>query len=120
MFLSPYFLLDKGSVKGINAGLLSDAITPVTLAFWFMDDGGQQDYRGYGLQFHTQGFTVNEVKALCDILNTKFGLDCWQKFNKGKPIIAISGKSYDKFFGLVNTHIHESMRYKFPQGNRTQ
>lgn len=85
-----------------------------------MDDGGQQDYRGYGLQFHTQGFTVNEVNALCTILNTKFGIECWTKFNKGKPIIAVSGLSYEVFFDLVKPHILESMRYKFPQGSRTQ
>ena len=73
--LSPYFLLEESSVKGINPELLSEAISPVSLAFWFIDDGGQQDYRGYGLQFHTQGFTVEEVNALCNILNTKFGLN---------------------------------------------
>jgi hypothetical protein len=84
-----------------------------------MDDGGQQDYRSYGLQLHTQGFTPSEVEALCDILANQFDLDCWMKFNKQKPIIAISGKSYITFFGLVKEHIHESMRYKFPIGSRT-
>ena len=84
-----------------------------------MDDGGQQDYRGYGLQLHTQGFTVDEVQSLCVLLRDKFGLDCWLKFNKGKPIIAISGHSYTVFLGLVGPHIHESMRYKFPSGSRT-
>ena len=92
-------------------------LTPVSLAFWFMDDGGRQDYRGYGLQFHTQGFTVPEVQALCAILNDKFSLECWVKFNKRKPIIAISGRSYITFFGLVHEYIHDSMRFKFPTGS---
>lgn len=84
-----------------------------------MDDGGQQDYRSYGLQYHTQGFTVEEVKSLCDILRKRFNLECWDKLNKGKPIIAISGSSYSHFFSLVQPHIHESMRHKFPKGSRT-
>lgn len=117
VFLRPLFIINGR--KGIVPTLMMKALTPVSLAFWFMDDGGQQDYRGYGLQFHTQGFTVEQVNALCHILKTKFGLDCWTKFNKGKPIIAVSGLSYVTFFNLVSGHIHESMRHKFPKGSRT-
>ena len=117
LFLHTLFIVN--GVKHILPEVLCDLITPVSLAFWFMDDGGQQDYRSYGLQFHTQGFTPSEVQALCGILTNKFGLDCWMKFNKHKPIIAISGKSYITFFDLVKEYIHESMRYKFPTGSRT-
>lgn len=117
LFLHTLFIVN--GLKHIIPSLLMEAINPVSLAFWFMDDGGQQDYRGYGLQFHTQGFTVDEVQSLCDILTIKFGLDCWVKFNKQKPIIAVSGNSYSTFFGLVCPYIHESMRYKFPTGSRS-
>lgn len=117
LFLHNLFIV-KGT-KHILPELLIHAITPVSLAFWFMDDGGQQDYVGYGLQLHTQGFTVTEVESLCAILQDKFGLDCWVKSNKRKPIIAISGHSYALFLSIVGPHIHESMRFKFPTGSRT-
>lgn len=117
LFLHTLFIVD--GVKHILPSLLIEHLTPVSLAFWFMDDGGQQDYRSYGLQFHTQGFTVAEVQSLCDILSSKYGINCWVKFNKSKPIIAVSGNSYSVFFKLVSPHIHESIRYKFPVGSRT-
>lgn len=91
-----------------------DLVTPVSLAFWFIDDGGRQDYRGYGLQFQTQGFTENEVDWLCKLLQDKFGLNCWRKSNKGRPIIAVSGHSYNIFFELVKNYMHESMYFKLP------
>lgn len=116
LFLHKLFFTDR--VKSILSNLI-DYLTPVSLAYWFMDDGGRQDYVGYGLQLHTQGFTNVEVEILCNILRTKFNLDVWMKRNKGKPIIAISGHSYDKFFNLVNAFIVKSMRRKFPKGARS-
>lgn len=112
------FLYDAFIIKGKKCIIpaLNELISPISLAFWFMDDGGQQDYRGYGLQFHTQGFTESEVDLLCKILQDKFGLNCWRKSNKGKPIIAISGHSYDTFFGLIKDYMHESMYCKLPSG----
>nr|YP_007475429.1 hypothetical protein H888_mgp16 [Microbotryum cf. violaceum BFL-2013]AGE14643.1 hypothetical protein [Microbotryum cf. violaceum BFL-2013] len=103
------FLHDVFIVEGKKCVLpvLYDLITPISLAFWFMDDGGRQDYRSYGLQFHTQGFTTSEVDwpaRLCragKLLQDKFDLKCWRKSNKGRPIIAVSGHSYNTFFGLI-------------------
>lgn len=58
LFLHEVFIIEG---KKHILPVLNDLVTPVSLAFWFMDDGGRQDYRGYGLQFHTQGFTLAEV-----------------------------------------------------------
>ena len=116
---------EAGSSKGkkvIDASVLSDRITPVSLAYWFMDDGGLLSYRPnrYGIQLHTQGFTTSEVESLVKVLHDKFGLKCWTKLNKGKRTIAISGHSYATFFNLVKPFIHTSMMHKLPQGHRTQ
>jgi hypothetical protein len=116
VFLYQMFIVD--GVKSIQFDILFDAITPVSLAFLFMDDGGSHPSR-YSLQLNTQGFTFQEVESLCTLLRNKCKLECWVKLNKGKPIIAISGKSYDKFFELVNKHIHVSMRRKFPNLPKT-
>lgn len=74
LFLHDLFIISNS--KYIVAEVLLDAITPVSLAYWFMDDGGRQDYTGYGLQLHTQGFNEEEVLALCNILTVKFNLLC--------------------------------------------
>jgi len=118
LFLNKLFIVN--GIKHILPDLLANAITPISLAFWFMDDGSQLDYRSYGLQYNTHAFSVEEVNSLCTILQDKFGLQCWIKYNKGKPTIVISGHSYNNFFKLVNNYIHESMRFKFPSGTRTK
>ena len=117
-FLADLFIVDGKKV--INTTLLAPYLTDVALAYWFMDDGSVSSTPDrYGLSLHTQGFTPTEVDALIDLLVTKFGLDCWRRTNKGLPMITISGHSYAVFFALVSPYIHESMRRKFPTGNRT-
>lgn len=82
-----------------------------------MDDGGKMDYgpnKGKGIHLHTQGFQDTEVDNLCAGLNSKFGLNCWRGTNKGKPIVIISGKSYETFLKIVEPEIIPSMRNKLP------
>lgn len=117
--LANIFLL-KGK-KVINIAELGPVFSAVSLAFWFMDDGGLLSYKPgrYGIQLHTQGFSKAEVEALARLLKQNYGLECWLKLNKGLWTIAISGDSYNTFFALVSPHIHESMRRKLPKGSRT-
>lgn len=88
-----------------------------------MDDGHCASNGRYGIYLNTQGFTYTSVEALCFILKNQLYLDCWVASKKSKsnlPYIVISGHSYNTFFNLVKPYIHPSMRYKFPQGSRTQ
>jgi len=97
-----------------------------------MDDGGKLDYssnKGKGIVFNTHCFTEAEVRQMCIELEAKFGLAlalgqsrtkvCWLKFNKGKPIIAISGSSYDKFLEYTSSYIFPTMRAKLPSPRST-
>jgi hypothetical protein len=82
-----------------------------------MDDGGKLDYsrnEGKGLVFNTQSFTEEEVQQMCIELQSKFNFNCWVKFNKNKPVIVISGSSYEDFFNLTNEFIVPSMKKKLP------
>lgn len=112
LFLHDIFISE--GKKCVQLDRLRTWFNPVSMALWYMDDGGRQDYRGNGLQFHTQGFKVKEVQDLCTLLRA-LGLDCWVKYNKGKPIIAVSGHSYDKFIQLRGPYIHKSMWRKLPK-----
>ena len=47
-------------------------LTPISLAYWYMDDGSIKDKKSKAVYFNTQGFLLNEVKLLSTILNTKF------------------------------------------------
>jgi len=97
--LAKLFLNIQGK-KMVKDGLIRDHLTPRGLAYWFMDDGGKLDYssnKGKGIVFNTHSFNEAEVRQMCIELEAKFGLVCWLKLNKGKPTIAISGSSYERF-----------------------
>ena len=102
--------------------LLKKFITPVSLAYWFMDDGSQKYKQSKGLILNTHGFTLKEVELLCDILKEKFDLKA--KPRKQKHLykeeirvyyqIYISGDSFETFNNLVYNEFFPSMLYKWP------
>jgi hypothetical protein len=52
---------------------LMDLLTERGLAYWIMDDGYKYSK---GLYICTDSYTFEETEFLCDILRTKFGLEC--------------------------------------------
>ena len=81
----------------------------MALAYWFMDDGGllsyNKDYLRRGTVLNTQGFAKDECELLRDNLNKSFGFNCWCKKNKGKTIIAFSGKEWHHLWQLISPHV---------------
>lgn len=121
--LAELLVLNNSGVKckkHIKLLLVENHLTPLGLAYWFMDDGGKssynKDYVRKGFAFNTHGFQESEVELLCQGLKTKFGLECWPKANKNKHIIVISAKSYEKMMSLIDDFIIPSMRHKLPYG----
>lgn len=104
--------------KSVSCFFKLNSISPISLAYWFMDDGGQlaynKDYIRKGVVFNTQNFPRTQVEILSDNLNTHYGLESWIKSNKNKPIIAISGKKYHHIERIMLPFIIPSMRYKLP------
>jgi hypothetical protein len=104
----------------INEIYIKDLITPISLAFWYMDDGGRAYYKNkrsltdMACILNTQSFTVKEVKLLISILNTKFNLNTFIAYNKKKPIIYIPNKNYKIFYNLINPYVIDTFRYKLP------
>lgn len=114
--LAKLFINPEGK-KGISPNLVKNHLTPRGLAYWFMDDGGKLDYtsnEGKGIVLNTQCFDEAEVKDMALELQTKFDLITWVKLNKGRWIIVISGKSFERFLELVGPYIIESMVHKLP------
>lgn len=94
---------------------------PITIAYWFMGDGGKESSRklfsSKGIQLHTQGFDYNSNQILADSLKRRYGWDIALKPERDKPnqyFIEISPKSYDSFIEHVGPFIHPSMSHKLP------
>jgi len=64
---------------------IESTLTAVGLAYWYMDDGGIKDVNNRGVFLNTQGFTLADNNILCDVLKSKFSLQC-------KPVPAFEKK----------------------------
>ena len=110
--------LNIDSKKSINSFFVENAISLISLAYWFMDDKGRlsynKDYNRKDLVFNTQGFTFTEAMILSENLNNAYNLNSWVKENKKKPVIAISGKKYNEIKNIIFPHIIHTMKYKLP------
>ena len=110
--------LDHQGKKTITSFFKENPISPISLAYWFMDDGGllsyKKDWPRKGLVFNTQGFSFAEVETLSQNLNRSYDLKTWVKLNKKKPIIAVSGRESEQISRVFLPHMHESLKYKVP------
>lgn len=104
-------------VKRVNQFLL-DHITPVALAYWYMDDGSIRSGDSYDYPtLHTESFTREECQQLQDVLRNKFGIFAvWKKrSNKDYGYLLIEDQpSARKFFGLIAKWILTGFQYKLP------
>jgi len=92
-------------VKVVPANIF-DLLTPVSLAYWHMDDGG---WNKGGINLNTNSFTKAEVTLLAEVLRTKFGLKCSvQSRNR----LYIWSSSTAQFCDLIRPYVHPSMVYK--------
>jgi hypothetical protein len=98
--------------KKIIPPLIEEYLSPIGLAIWIMDDGCK--YKDKGLKFATNGFSLNEVKFLAELLEKKYGLKT--SIHKTGAInqynIYVVKSSMNKLIEIVKPHIHQSMLYK--------
>ncbi len=113
-----YDLFYKDGVKVISPELIN-YLTPISLAFLIMDDGGWVS-GSKSLRIATNNFTYEEVKLLAQMFKTKFDLDCTVQILSKKGGNAIKDKysiyikvaSLPKLRELVLPYIIPSMKYK--------
>ncbi len=100
------------------------ALTPLSLAIWFMDDGSFT-LRSQGLQQRTEGgsgrvqFCIEAMSEgtrdrLVDYLRDTHGFDVsWRRSGaRGKAVLTFTTESSKRFLDLVAPHVHPSMDYK--------
>jgi hypothetical protein len=115
-YLQELFL--SNNKKGISKSLVKNYLTPIGLAYWFMDDGGKLDYnknsKNKSVVLNTHSFSDLEVEDMANDLSNKFNFSCDIRSNKGKKIIIINSISYTIFIDLIDPYIIPEMRNKLP------
>lgn len=106
------FYVDRVKIIPKNIG---EILTPISLAYWAMDDGNKKENAFY---LNTDSYTFNEVELLIKVLKQKFDLNCtYHKRGKDSYRIYIKFDSMTKFKSLVAPHFHDSMMYKLIVNN---
>jgi len=97
-----------------------EKLTPIAIAFWYMDDGNidNKHRKNQKANLATQGFDLNELKIIQNILFNKFRIKGHlKKKNKQKEQYSLrfSVDESKIFFLMIAPYIIESLRYKLPQ-----
>ena len=101
----------SNKVKKVNEKILN-LLTPISLAFWFSDDGSRCKHRG--LAIHTNSFSYEEVELICSWFYEKFEIKCNpQKRAENQWVVFFSNKTSEKFVNMILPFTHKTMRYKF-------
>ena len=93
---------------------LAEKMTPISLAFWYMDDGSLNTRGGFVI--HTEGFDKKQNEVLKDAIFKLFNIKCQVSERKVRNNICyflkFKKKEESKFFQIISKYVHPSMRYK--------
>jgi hypothetical protein len=111
--LNEFFDLFYGQqgVKCIPETIGSYLRSALSIAVWYMDDGGRRrDCRsGY---FNTQAFQVEDVDRLRQCLLQNFNLATRTHFAAGRPRIYVAKAHFKQLCDLIQPHVIPEMQYK--------
>lgn len=91
---------------------ISQLVSPLSLAIWFMDDGSCKSAFHRARIINTQGFSDRDLKYLQEMFTNKFGLSTILRTQKEGKQIYIPSTEVDKFVDLIKPFIIPSMFYK--------
>ena len=86
-------------------------LTPLAMAVWFMDDGSKS-YRA--LYLNTQQFDLDDQERLLGLLKDQWDIRATLNRDKTYHRIRIAVGSVPQFRAIVEPHVLQRLRYKFP------
>lgn len=98
----------------------ANSLSPISLAFWYMDDGtitnSESERFRPTMSIATNGFSYEECNNLIAALKNKYGIESSirQKESYKGNTLYFDTVNTDKFCALVAPYIVESMKYKLP------
>lgn len=104
----------QNGVKGVPPWV-ADAIDPLTLAFWYMDDGplGHGDDQEDRANFAVCSFTREDCHVLIQAF-ARFGITATYYEANGNSRLRLNSDDAERFFLLIAPYIPPSMQRKLP------
>lgn len=96
-----------------------DSLTPISLAFWYMDDGSSvfSNRQRPRPRLATNGFSLPEVQRLSQCLRQRFGVENSVHDYKG-PTIVLTADGAERFYSLIYPFVPSCMKHKLPSEYR--
>jgi len=115
-YLNTYFENWFNSGKKEVPDNLVDEITPLALAFWYMDDGslGHTESQEDRANIATCNFSENSIKTLIKCLE-KFNIKATKQLSNNYFRLRLNKDEAEKFFILIAPYIPPFMQYKLPE-----
>ena len=105
--------LDGKAIKVVPSNEeLDKYLSPVALAYWFMDDGAKASAKSKGYVFCTHNFSYNDVVRLSVFINGKYNLESVVRKDRNYFVIYVQSKDSERFISLIKPYVHVSMLYK--------
>mmetsp|Transcript_35962 Transcript_35962/g.101838 ORF Transcript_35962/g.101838 Transcript_35962/m.101838 type:complete len:207 (+) Transcript_35962:266-886(+) len=106
--------LKTGKTIKILPRLIHRYLEPITLAYWYMDDGSLKwKNHSKAVRICTDSFSKSEVEHLVYLLNTKYDLKA-RTFKARSRLRIYIPNTNREFSQLIEQYIHPSMVYKVP------
>ncbi|TSC55983.1 MAG: homing endonuclease [Parcubacteria group bacterium Greene0714_21] len=112
-FTELWKLFYKGKRKIVPSKIVSLLTSPLTLAVWYMDDGGRRN-DCYGVFLNTLSFTKRENEILAECLQRNFSLNPRIHWIQDGYRLYIPSRDAQKFSALVDPYLLDLMKYKLP------
>ena len=105
--------------KRISRRIL-DQITPISLAYWYMDDGHASvsrnkygDNRQLFVSLHTEGFPEENTDLIVSWLKKRWGVGARKSYDQCKrAYVGMGAEAGMKFLSIVSPYILQEFRYK--------
>lgn len=103
--------------RKVVPGEICELLSPLSMAVWFMDDGGAD---AAGLNIQTHNFGLGEVEHLVAALAERFDVHARTRANKGRWIIYVPSSQVGSLRDVVEPYVLPELRYKLvPRRERT-
>lgn len=107
----------EGKIIKVVPRLIHRYLEPITLAYWFMDDGSLKwKGRSKAVRICTDSFSKQEVELLVRLLNEKYDLKA-STFKARSRLRIYIPNNQGEWSKLISKHIHPSMVYKIPENH---
>lgn len=106
-------LFYPAEVKIIPMNIKEIFVNPVSLAVWFMDDGGLSTSKKT-ITISTHSFSREDNRRLINCLKYNFNLQFNLNWDSKGCRLYLPVNQVGKFKSIINPYIHSDMKYKLP------